>query len=159
MLSVYFSPKVISLSGFHWNCKNIRSRCPRTYFKCYKCFEREISGTTFKQQKSSSDWSLLYAFKQLLNKKAKANVSFCLGITHFVKNHFVENHKDDQKISGWSICWKVTLPFWRDAYGVTYEPPRPVRIPRKCKGMKERTEGDLGSFRGFKNIFCWSDLY
>ncbi len=34
-----------------------------------------------------------------------------LGITHFVKNNFVKNHKDCQKISGRSLCWKYLKHF------------------------------------------------
>jgi len=43
------------------------------------------------------------------------------------------------------------MTFWHDTSGITYESPRPVGGPRKCKGMKERSEGDLGSVRGCKN--------
>jgi hypothetical protein len=42
--------------------------------------------------------------------------------------HFGENHKNDQKISGRSL-W---LAFWRDSYGITCEPPRPVERAPKC---------------------------
>jgi hypothetical protein len=32
-------------------------------------------------------------------------------ITHFAKNNFVDNHKDDHKISGGSLCQKYLWHF------------------------------------------------
>jgi hypothetical protein len=58
-------------------------------------------------------------------------------LNHLIKNHFVKNQREDKKISGRSLCRVQYL--WH--FGIfTHE-------PQKCLGMKELSEGSLGSVR------------
>ena len=47
-------------------------------------------------------------FKGALAKSASVVM---MGNDHFVESHFVENHKVDQKISGWTLRWKIPMAF------------------------------------------------
>ncbi len=65
------------------------------------------------------------------------------GDFHSVKNHFIRIHKVDQN-NKW-LTTSTKLPMVFSTFGV--KKARPVGWPKKCKGMKEWTEGDLRSVR------------
>ncbi len=87
--------------------------------------------------------SLLFSLLPLIQRPPKQPPKVQRGITHFAENHFIENRKVYQKISGWSLCQQA---FWHNTYGITHEPPQGLYgDPRSVSWvMKEWTEGWLG---------------
>ncbi len=97
-------------------------------------FERfsDLFQTYFEQLKASTlvhgdqDWNFFLLFNPLLvvavwkETKKENLIFFQKGITHLIRNHFVKNHKDDQKLSGWSLRQKYLLCYG-SKHGVTYE--------------------------------------
>jgi hypothetical protein len=64
----------------------------------------------------------------------------------FYQSRFAQNQKEDKKISGGLICQIYLWCFGIvPSNGITYKlQGLGGRGGRKCKGMKERTEGRLG---------------